>query len=138
MTTVTPGLMRTGSPFNAWFKGRHRDEFAWFMISDSLPVASIDAGRAASQLVEACRHGDAELVIGWPAKLAIIANAVMPEAVAMAMDLANQFILPEPSDDGGTESHSGWQSMSARTPSSLTRLTEKRSRSEQRTPLLNA
>jgi len=125
VTTVTPGLMRTGSPFNAWFKGRHRDEFAWFMISDSLPVASIDAQRAASQLLDACRYGDAELAIGWPARLAIIANAVIPEAMAVAMNLANQFILPEPNGDGGTESHSGWQSMSARTSSPLTRLTEK-------------
>ena len=30
VTNVCPGMMRTGSPFNAWFKGRHRDEFAWF------------------------------------------------------------------------------------------------------------
>ena len=82
--------MRTGSPFNAWFKGRHRDEFAWFAISDSLPLASIDARARRRQLIDACRHGDAELVITWPAKLAIIANAVMPEAVALAMDLANQ------------------------------------------------
>jgi NAD(P)-dependent dehydrogenase (short-subunit alcohol dehydrogenase family) len=37
VTTVCPGLMRTGSPFNAWFKGRHRDEFTWFAISDSIP-----------------------------------------------------------------------------------------------------
>ena len=43
VTTVCPGMMRTGSPFNAWFKGRHREEFAWFAIADSLPVASIDA-----------------------------------------------------------------------------------------------
>ena len=43
VTTVCPGMMRTGSPFNAWFKGRHRDEFTWFAISDSLPIASIDA-----------------------------------------------------------------------------------------------
>jgi NAD(P)-dependent dehydrogenase (short-subunit alcohol dehydrogenase family) len=125
VTTVTPGLMRTGSPFNAWFKGRHRDEFAWFLISDSVPVASIDAGRAASQLVDACRYGDPELVIAWPAKLAIVANAVMPQAVAMAMDLANQLVLPDPSDNGGSAAHSGWQSMSERTPSTLIRLTER-------------
>ena len=74
VTTVCPGMMRTGSPFNAWFKGRHREEFAWFAIADSLPVGSIDAARAASQIVDACRHGDAELVISWPAKLAVIAN----------------------------------------------------------------
>ncbi len=71
VTTVCPGMMRTGSPFNAWFKGRHREEFAWFAIADSLPVGSIDAARAASQIVDACRHGDAELVISWPAKLAV-------------------------------------------------------------------
>jgi hypothetical protein len=28
--------MRTGSPFNAWFKGNYRAEFAWFVISDSI------------------------------------------------------------------------------------------------------
>src|SRR5881227_2530252 len=71
VTTVCPGMMRTGSPFNAWFKGRHRDEFAWFAISDSLPVASIAAERAAAQIADACRHGDAELVITWPAKIAV-------------------------------------------------------------------
>src|SRR5216110_770148 len=37
ITTVSAGLMRTGSPFNAWFKGRHREEFAWFTISDGMP-----------------------------------------------------------------------------------------------------
>jgi NAD(P)-dependent dehydrogenase (short-subunit alcohol dehydrogenase family) len=125
VTTVTPGLMRTGSPFNAWFKGRHRDEFAWFLISDSLPLASIDGQQAARQLVDACRHGDAELIIGWPAKLAVLAHAVIPEAVAMAMSLANQFILPAPADRPGTKAYSGWQSMSDRTPTSLTRLTER-------------
>src|SRR5437660_3735387 len=90
VTTVCPGLMRTGSPFNAWFKGRHRDEFAWFVISDSLPIASIDASRAATQIVDACRHGDAQLIITWPARLAVIANAIAPESVALAMEWANR------------------------------------------------
>src|SRR5437667_10030898 len=97
VTTVCPGKMRTGSPFNAWFKGRPRDEFTWFTISDSVPVASIDAGRAAAQIVESCRRGDAELVISWPAKVAVVANAVMPESVALALGLANR-LLPAASD----------------------------------------
>jgi short-subunit dehydrogenase len=29
VTTVIPGLMRTGSPRNAIFKGQHRAEHAW-------------------------------------------------------------------------------------------------------------
>jgi NAD(P)-dependent dehydrogenase (short-subunit alcohol dehydrogenase family) len=125
VTTVYPGMMRTGSPFNAWFKGRHRDEFAWFAISDSLPIVSIDAGRAAWQIVDACRHGDAELVITWPAKLAVIANAVMPQGVALAMALANRTLLPPPTDESGDKAHSGWQSLSDQAPSKLTTLTER-------------
>jgi NAD(P)-dependent dehydrogenase (short-subunit alcohol dehydrogenase family) len=124
VTTVLPGLMRTGSPFNAWFKGRYRDEFTWFAISDSLPIASIDARQAALQLIDACRHGEAELVISWPAKLAIVANAVIPEVMAFAMSVANQTVLPRPADEGGNERHSGWQSLSSWAPSKLTRLSE--------------
>jgi short-subunit dehydrogenase len=124
VTTVCPGMMRTGSPFNAWFKGRHRDEFAWFAISDSIPVISIDAERAASQIAEACRHGDAEIVITWPAKLAVVANAVMPEAVALAMSVANR-LLPGATDESGDAPHSGWQSQSEWAPSTLTRLTDR-------------
>ena len=126
VTTVCPGMMRTGSPFNAWFKGRYRDEFTWFVLSDSIPVMSIDSGRAAAQVIDACRHGDAELVISWPAKLAVIANAVLPEAVALGMNLANRILLPGPVDDrSGDERHSGWQSLSNWAPSKLTTLTER-------------
>jgi NAD(P)-dependent dehydrogenase (short-subunit alcohol dehydrogenase family) len=124
VTTVCPGLMRTGSPFNAWFKGRHRDEFTWFAIADSMPLASISGERAAAQIADACRHGDAELVITWPAKLAVIANAVMPQAVAMAMELANR-VLPPPTDASGDLRHSGWQSRSDWAPSQLTALTNR-------------
>src|SRR5947209_304880 len=124
VTTVCPGMMRTGSPFNAWFKGRHRDEFTWFAISDSIPGASISGERAASQIVEACRHGDAELVITLPAKLAVMANAVMPESVALAMSLANR-VLPGPTDASGDGARSGWQSLSDWAPSRLTTLTER-------------
>jgi NAD(P)-dependent dehydrogenase (short-subunit alcohol dehydrogenase family) len=124
VTTVCPGLMRTGSPFNAWFKGRHRQEFAWFLVSGSMPGATIDARRAAQQIVRACREGEAELVITWPAKLAVIANAVVPEAVALAMALANR-LLPGATDERGDEGRSGWQSMSSHVPQTLTRLSDK-------------
>ena len=33
VTTVTPGLMRTGSQLNATFKGNHGAEFTWFSLS---------------------------------------------------------------------------------------------------------
>jgi NAD(P)-dependent dehydrogenase (short-subunit alcohol dehydrogenase family) len=124
VTTVCPGLMRTGSPFNAWFKGRHRDEFTWFAISDSLPLATIDGTRAARQVIDACRYGDSELIISWPAKLAVIANAVWPEAVALGMNLVNH-LLPAPTNEAGDQARSGWQSLSDWAPSKLTTLTDR-------------
>ena len=87
--------MRTGSPLNATFKGKHPQEYAWFAISDSLPLASIDAERAARQIIAACRHGDAELVITVQAKLAILARTAAPELFADAMSFINS-LLPAP------------------------------------------
>jgi NAD(P)-dependent dehydrogenase (short-subunit alcohol dehydrogenase family) len=124
VTTVCPGLMRTGSPFNAWFKGRHRAEFAWFAIADSLPLLSIDGRRAAAQIVDAFRHGDAELVISWPARFAVAAEALVPNTLTAAMTLVNR-LLPAPTGTLGNESHSGWHSVSPWAPSPLTRLTER-------------
>jgi NAD(P)-dependent dehydrogenase (short-subunit alcohol dehydrogenase family) len=125
VTTVCPGMMRTGSPFNAWFKGNYRDEFTWFTISDSIPVASIDGRRAAAQVLDAARHGDAELILTLPAKLAVVANALVPEWVALVSATANARLLPPPDPTAGTEAHSGWQSGSEWAPSRLTRLTER-------------
>jgi NAD(P)-dependent dehydrogenase (short-subunit alcohol dehydrogenase family) len=124
VTTVCPGLMRTGSPFNAWFKGNHRAEFAWFVISDSMPVATIDARRAAAQVIDACRYGDAELVITVPAKLAILASALMPESTAAIMAVANR-LLPAPGNNADNASRSGWQSQSEWAPSRLTTLSDR-------------
>ena len=124
VTTVCPGLMRTGSPFNAWFKGRHRAEFAWFAIADSLPLLSIDGRRAASQIVNAMRHGDAELIVSWPARVAVVTEALAPNLLARAMTLINR-VLPAPTGTLGNESHSGWHSGSRWAPSPLTRLTER-------------
>ena len=45
VTTVSPGLMRTGSPMNAQVKGQHEAEYAWFAIADAL-ARIVDRGRA--------------------------------------------------------------------------------------------
>jgi len=124
VTTVCPGLMRTGSIFNAWFKGRHRDEFAWFAVAGSLPLLSIDAKRAAARIVDAAKHGDAELVISWPAKLAVGAVSLLPQLTARASALANR-LLPARSEQHDEKSFSGWQSASFWAPSGLTRLSER-------------
>jgi hypothetical protein len=97
----------------------------WFAISDSLPLVTVEASRAASKLIDACRYGDAELVIGWPARVAILSEAVAPGLVARAAALANRFVLPAPEPNSGIETYSGWQSISSAAPSLLTRLTDR-------------
>ena len=124
VTTVSPGLMRTGSPRKASMKGRHEAEYAWFAISDSLPGLSTSAENAARQIVEACRYGDPELTITLPAKLAMIVNHLAPTAVANAMVLANQ-LLPGPNVGDGEHSRRGAESTSKWAPSAATVLTDK-------------
>lgn len=124
VTTVCPGLMRTGSHVNALFKGRHRGEFAWFSIMDSLPVSSIDARRAARQIVEACRRGDPRLVTTVQARTLARLSALFPDLTARAMALFNR-LLPAPTDDRGDELKSGWESGSRWVPSLLTRLSDR-------------
>jgi NAD(P)-dependent dehydrogenase (short-subunit alcohol dehydrogenase family) len=119
VTTVCPGLMRTGSPLNATFKGRHPQEFAWFAISDSLPLATIDPSRAARQILDACRRGDAELVITVQAKLAILARTMAPELFARAMSLING-LLPAPTGAEGDRLRLGRESDAEWATSKLT------------------
>jgi NAD(P)-dependent dehydrogenase (short-subunit alcohol dehydrogenase family) len=82
VTTVTPGLMRTGSHLHAWFVGRQAQEFGWFSIAASTPLLSIDARRAARRIVTAALDGRATVA---PTPLAFLAprvEALAPRATA--------------------------------------------------------
>jgi short-subunit dehydrogenase len=122
VTTVCPGLMRTGSPRNADFKGQHRFEYAWFSISDALPLLTVSAENAARQIVRACKRGQAELVISVPAKVAVKFDALFPAVMSQLLAVANQ-ILPEPGGVG-TQRVKGRDSTSSWSPSWLTTLNE--------------
>jgi len=122
VTTVCPGLMRTGSPRNAEFKGQHRFEYAWFSISDALPLLTVSAENAARQVVRACKRGQAELVISIPAKIAVLFDALFPEAMSQILSVVNH-LLPEPGGIG-TQKAKGKESTSAWSPSWLTTLNE--------------
>ncbi len=95
VTTVLPGLMRTGSPMNASVKGRHAQEYAWFATADSLPVVSLDAREAARRIVNALARGDAETMVGGPAWLLRVGQALAPQLTADLMALTNR-LLPAP------------------------------------------
>lgn len=123
VTTVCPGLMRTGSPRNAEFKGRHRAEYAWFSMGDALPFTSIDARRAARQIVKASKTGRAELVISIQAKMVVLLDSLFPELSADIFSAMDRF-LPAPGGIG-ERTAKGKESTSAWSPSFLTTLNEK-------------
>jgi NAD(P)-dependent dehydrogenase (short-subunit alcohol dehydrogenase family) len=123
VTTICPGLMRTGSPRNAGFKGKHRYEYAWFSIGDATPLVSVSAERAAREILSACRSGRAELVISVPAKLAVLFDTLFPELTSDLFGLANR-LLPEPGGIGQREVK-GKESSSVWSPSWLTTLNER-------------
>ena len=124
VTTVCPGLMRTGSPRHAMFKGQHRAEYAWFSISDSLPITSMSAERAARQIIAAIRRGDAEIVLSIQAKLAVLFHGLFPGLTADLMALVNSLALPGPNGIG-TALAKGADSSSSLSPSLLTALSDR-------------
>jgi NAD(P)-dependent dehydrogenase (short-subunit alcohol dehydrogenase family) len=98
VTTVCPGLMRTGSPRHATFKGRHDAEYTWFNLADNLPLLSMDVARAARRILNAMRYGNSHIVLSLPAKVADKVHGLFPGLTSDALGLANR-LLPS------TESH---------------------------------
>src|SRR5215216_2639770 len=106
VTTVAPGLMRTGSHVNAKFKGNHVAEFAWFSASAGAPLISMDADRAAQKIIAACRRGQPSLTLTFAARGAIAGNALFPNVTGYAMKIVN-CLLPDVTDESGEQSRAG-------------------------------
>ena len=122
VTTVCPGLMRTGSPRNAMFKSQHQAEYAWFSISDSLPVVSMSAEHAARDIIAAASRGEVEIVLSIPAKIASVFDQLFPEYSSELMSLAGRMM---PALGGiGRMAMRGADSQSVASPSILTTMTE--------------
>ena len=120
VTTVVPGLMRTGSPRNANFKGQHELEHAWFSISDSLPGVSMDADRAAKQILNAAKNGEVEITLTAQARVAAAIDALFPEFSGSLLAAANRML---PMAGGiGRRLAKGKDSKSDASPSVLTTL----------------
>jgi NAD(P)-dependent dehydrogenase (short-subunit alcohol dehydrogenase family) len=99
VTTIVPGLMRTGSYLNAFFKGRRSNEFTFFALAASLPLVSMDGERAARQVVRATRRGEPERILSTPANLAARVHGAFPELTLEVMALVNRLL---PSAQGGS------------------------------------
>ena len=95
VTTIYPGLMRTGSHVNALFKGQNEKEFAMFSVMDATPATSINVERAAAQIIDAIALGKSEHVITLQAKLAAKMGEMFPETVSTMMRTSTRFLPGE-------------------------------------------
>jgi len=120
VTTACPTLMRTGSPRNALFKGRHRAEYAWFDIGGSLPFVSVNADRAARQILQACQNGEAEVYIANFLNPPVWAIRCAPSMTLEILAVADR-LLPGMGGIGQAAAR-GFESESFVAPSPLTAL----------------
>jgi short-subunit dehydrogenase len=106
VTTVCPGLMRTGSTRHALFRGQREKEHALFCAMSALPVFSMSAKRAASKIVAAALRGRAHLILTWQAKLAARAYGLAPGLATRVLAWTNRLLpLPAPGRLGPTPGH---------------------------------
>ncbi|HET7754265.1 MAG TPA: SDR family oxidoreductase [Anaeromyxobacteraceae bacterium] len=93
VTTIVPGLMRTGSFIRALFKGQREKEMSAFSVSASLPFVTLDADRAARRIVRAAERGERFVTLGAPYKLVrVLATAAPSITIAVASVVAR--LLP--------------------------------------------
>ena len=120
VTTIVPGLMRTGSHQRASFKGKHEKEYTWFALGAALPGVSIGARRAARKIVSAVQLGKAEVVLTPQAKLMTRFHGVFPAVTARIFGVVNRML---PSAEGDPRQRwLGRESKTAVTQSFLTKL----------------
>jgi NAD(P)-dependent dehydrogenase (short-subunit alcohol dehydrogenase family) len=126
VTTIVPGLMRTGSPPNAFFKGDQDAEYTWFSLGDATPITAMSAERAARRIVLATRRGEAEVTLTWQAKLLRLAHDLFPGAATDVLGLVNR-ALPR-DEPGGEEAIRGMKLATAASPSAATALMNRAAR----------
>jgi NAD(P)-dependent dehydrogenase (short-subunit alcohol dehydrogenase family) len=96
VTTVCPGLMRTGGENHAQFIGNVEAEKRWFMFAAKTPGIATTAEHAANEIFRAVEANRAEITITPQAWLAARTAGLFPETLQFANALINRFVLPKP------------------------------------------
>lgn len=102
VTTVAPGLMRTGSHLRAEFTGRHGAEYAWFAPSATLPGIAMDPERAAARIVDGVLAGRAYVLLSLVTKIGARVNGLAPTTTAALMGLFARLLPAGPPPEATT------------------------------------
>lgn len=95
VTTVCPGLMRTGSAPQALVVGDRTKEYEWFGLGAMLPGAAASVQSAAEKIVRATAAGRAEITISPQAYLGARVAGISPGLMGLAMSAVNEYVLPK-------------------------------------------
>ena len=109
--TVTPYLMRTGSPRNITVKGNHEKEYAWFKTAGSSPVISQEPRESAKKIIHAIEYNKARPSLSFVERQASLFKELTPGLFGFLMTTFNS-LLPE-SGSAGNLSKKGYESESA-------------------------
>jgi NAD(P)-dependent dehydrogenase (short-subunit alcohol dehydrogenase family) len=124
VTTVCPGLLRTGSPGHAEIKGQHKKEYAWFSIADAMPGFTMNAEQAARRIWNASRRGDGELILTLPAKLLAAFHGVLPGTTVDVLAWVNRALPATGESAAANERRKGYESETPLSRSFLTKLNQ--------------
>ena len=95
VTTVCPGLMRTGGEDHAKVVGDVEFERRWFMFAANTAGIAVTAKYAANKIFHAVAAGRAEITISPQAWLAARFGGVFPETLQYLNAFTNEHILPK-------------------------------------------
>lgn len=103
VTTIVPGLMRTGSYVNAEFSGEpegRESTYRIFSALSSLPLLTTSGEAAAKAFVGAIKRGDAQII--YPPQYSLLArlHGLAPAATMAAMGIADR-LMPDTGDHTG-------------------------------------
>jgi NAD(P)-dependent dehydrogenase (short-subunit alcohol dehydrogenase family) len=132
VTTVCPGLMRTGAHLHGMFKGQQRKEYFLLALAMSVPLLSTSAETSARKILRACRRGSTELVFSLPFSLATRLAPLCPRLTAGALRLLAR-LLPGPAGPEGNVALPGLACRPA-APSPLTALADRAAQANNELP----
>ncbi len=95
VTTVCPGLMRTGGEDHAHFYGQKEMEQAWFQFCAKTPGIATTPEHAADRIYAAVAQGRAEITITPQAWLGARFAGLFPETLQWLNGLTNEYLLPK-------------------------------------------
>jgi short-subunit dehydrogenase len=103
VTTVCPGLMRTGGEAHAHFCGQVSEEKAWFQIAAKTPLVAASVTHAANKIFRAVDQARDEITITPQAWLAARFAGLAPETTQQIAAIIHAYLLPSPVIEEGLD-----------------------------------